>query len=267
MSRTRNDFLMSDLQHIHRRAGAWLLSAPRIQKRPLAPDKRTPSKESMSSFGGSLAFVSAFPAVPASINVAARAVKPDAPTAGILAASSPGGVSTGALSPLANFFARVAARRNKGGACERDEAASCRVMEREDFNVDSKMQERMRATAGEMITIWYAGTKANERVPFRAKVLKASQKHGMHIEHIDLEADDPRKEDWLSVESKNWLIGDWHTYSSKDAAQEERAARKADEIATRLRQAVQGNARSKEAAQAAARSPARARPAVHQHAH
>ena len=99
-------------------------------------------------------------------------------------------------------------------------------MEREDFNVDSKMQERMRATAGEMITIWYAGTKANERVPFRAKVLKASQKHGMHIEHIDLEADDPRKEDWLSVESKNWLIGDWHTYSSKDAAQEERAARK-----------------------------------------
>ena len=141
------------------------------------------------------------------------------------------------------------------------------MMEREDFNVDSKMQERMRATAGEMITIWYAGTKANERVPFRAKVLKASQKHGMHIEHIDLEADDPRKEDWLSVESKNWLIGDWHTYSSKDAAQEERAARKADEIATRLRQAVQGNARSKEAAQAAARSPARARPAVHQHAH
>ena len=166
-----------------------------------------------------------------------------------------------------NFLARVAARRNKGGACERDEAASCRVMEREDFNVDSKMQERMRATAGEMITIWYAGTKANERVPFRAKVLKASQKHGMHIEHIDLEADDPRKEDWLSVDSKNWLIGDWHTYSSKDAAQEERAARKADEIATRLRQAVQGNARSKEAAQAAARSPARARPAVHQHAH
>jgi len=140
-------------------------------------------------------------------------------------------------------------------------------MEREDFNVDSKMQERMRAAAGEMITIWYAGTKANERVPFRAKVLKASQKHGMHIEHIDLEADDPRKEDWLSVDSKNWLIGDWHTYSSKDAAQEERAARKADEIATRLRQAVQGNARSKEAAQAAARSPARARPAVHQHAH
>ena len=140
-------------------------------------------------------------------------------------------------------------------------------MEREDFNVESKMQERMRAAAGEMITIWYAGTKANERVPFRAKVLKASQKHGMHIEHIDLEADDPRKEDWLSVESKNWLIGDWHTYSSKDAAQEERAARKADEIATRLRQSVQGNARSKEAAQAAARSPARARPAVHQHAH
>ena len=159
------------------------------------------------------------------------------------------------------------AARNKGGACERDEGASCRLMEREDFNVDSKMQERMRAAAGEMITIWYAGTKANERVPFRAKVLKASQKHGMHIEHIDLEADDPRKEDWLSVESKNWLIGDWHTYSSKDAAQEERAARKADEIATRLRQAVQGNARSKEAAQAAARSPARARPAVHQHAH
>ena len=140
-------------------------------------------------------------------------------------------------------------------------------MKGEDFNVDSKMQDRMRAVAGEMITIWYAGTKANERVPFRARVMKASQKHGMHIEHIDLEEDDPRKEDWLSVESKNWLIGDWHTYSSKDVAQEERAARKADETAARLRQAVQGNARSKEAAQAAARSPARARPAVHQHAH
>lgn len=137
-------------------------------------------------------------------------------------------------------------------------------MNREDFNVDSKMQDRMLATTGEMITIWYAGTKANERVPFRARVMKASQKHGMHIEHIDLEEDDPRKEDWLNVESKNWLIGDWHTYSSKDEAQHERAGQKADAIAARLRQ---GAVRSKESAQAVARPPARTRIAAHQDAH
>ena len=137
-------------------------------------------------------------------------------------------------------------------------------MKREEFNVDSKMQDRMLAATGEMITIWYAGTKANERVPFRARVMKASQKHGMHIEHVDLEEDDPRKEDWLNVESKNWLIGDWHTYSSKDEAQHEWAGQKADAIAARMRQ---GAVRSKESAQAVARSPACARTAAHQHAH
>jgi hypothetical protein len=154
--------------------------------------------------------------------------------------------------------------RHRASAAWRLQELSARLMNREDFNVDSKMQDRMLATTGEMITIWYAGTKANERVPFRARVMKASQKHGMHIEHIDLEEDDPRKEDWLNVESKNWLIGDWHTYSSKDEAQHERAGQKADAIAARLRQ---GAVRSKESAQAVARPPARTRIAAHQDAH
>jgi len=153
-------------------------------------------------------------------------------------------------------------RHRAAGDTRRSPAAS--GMKREDFNVDTKMQDRMLAATGEMITIWYAGTKANERVPFRARVMKASQKHGMHIEHIDLDEDDPRKEDWLNVESKNWLIGDWHTYTSKDEAQHDRAGQKADAIAAKLRQ---GAIRSKESAQAAARPPACTRTAAHQHTH
>ena len=102
----------------------------------------------------------------------------------------------------------------------------------------SKHMEQALATAGEMITVWYPGRKANECVPFRAKVKKASHKHGMHIDLIDLSENDPHKEDWLDSESSNWLIGDWHSYSSKDEASQERSNQKADAATVRLRQGI-----------------------------
>lgn len=99
---------------------------------------------------------------------------------------------------------------------------------------------------GEMITVWYPGDHATVRVPFRARVMKANHKSGMKIEHIDLDEDDPNREDWLDPESRHWLIGDWHTYASKDKATHERANQKADAISARLRA---GTVRSKDAAQ------------------
>ena len=105
----------------------------------------------------------------------------------------------------------------------------------------------MESIAGEVLTVWYAGSNPDQMVPFRARVKQATQKRGLEIEYIDLKEDDSNKNAWLDPETQDWLIGDWLTHNSKDEASHDRAGQRADAITARLRAAA---VRGKDSAQA-----------------
>ena len=113
----------------------------------------------------------------------------------------------------------------------------------------------------ETITVWYQ-QKNKKFVPHRCRVKRASAQQGLLIEHVDMDKNDPDKERYLDPADKNWLIGEWLEFGSKDEAQQVKANRRADKITASLRA---GEVR-KDAEQVC--RPARnAHPSAHLHRH